>query len=117
MVNSDLDSCNRILKAVFCQCGRSPNVRLPSGLDTLKGVTRTYIAASRTPGAVSFCIPETRTAHPKVDRCALWRYSATPFLLDLNSVYSSARMAASSSSISFVIAARFPSSTPRRLLR
>ena len=68
-------------------------------------------------GGVSFCIPETRTAHPKVDRCALWRYSATPFLLDLNSVYSSARMAASSSSISLVTAARFSRSTPRRLFR
>ena len=68
-------------------------------------------------GGVSFCIPETRTAHPKVDRCALWRYSATPFLLDLNSVYSSARMAWSSSSISLVTAARFSRSTPRRLLR
>jgi len=26
-------------------------------------------------GGVSFCIPETRTAHPKVDRCALWAVS------------------------------------------
>ncbi len=38
-------------------------------------------------------------------------------LLDLNSVYSSARMAASSSSISLVTAARFSRSTPRRLFR
>jgi hypothetical protein len=98
--------CNRILKAVFCQCGRSPNVRLPSGLDTLKGVTRINPTASRTPGAV-FCIPKTRTAHPKVDRCVLLRVSA----------YSSARMAASSSSISQVTAARFASSTLRRLFR
>ena len=62
--------------------------------------------ASRTPGAV-FCIPKTRTAHPKVDRCVLLRVSA----------YSSARMAASSSSISPVIAARLPSSIARRLFR